>query len=103
MNRLAATTAIAAVLLSAGAASASEYRIPIHDLDFATAQGAATFDRRIQGIAQSACVSGSSLDQARCRRAFRIEAMERLPDAQRQDYARARTERMIVQTPVVRD
>lgn len=100
MIRLAAASAAAAVaILSAGAASASDFRVHIGDLDFATARGAATFDRRIQGVAQTACVSGSSIDQARCRADFRAEALRLLPDAHRQDYARARSNRMVVRTP----
>lgn len=100
MTRLAfASVALVAAVLSAGAASASDHRIPIGDLDFATPQGAAAFDLRIRGFANTACVSGTQLDQARCRRDFREEALRQLPDAYRADYAVARTGRVVVRTP----
>ncbi len=99
MNRLAAASAAVAVaILSAGAASASDYRVQIGDLDFATTQGAATFDRRVRNVAQSAC-AGSTLQQARCRADFRTEALRLLPRAHRDDYARARGDRIVVRTP----
>jgi UrcA family protein len=99
MIRTVATAAVAAVILSAGAASASEYRISIRDIDFSTPQGAAAFDRRVVGVANTACVSGTPLDQARCRHNFRIEALNRLPAVHREDYARARSSRIVVRTP----
>lgn len=98
----AATAALAVAVLSAGAASASEYRIPIGDLNFATPQGASAFDLRVRGMANTACVSGTPLDQARCRVAFREEALRQLPDARREDYARTRSGRVVVRTPVDR-
>ncbi len=100
MTRLAfASAALAAALLSAGAAAASDHRIPIGDLDFATPQGAAAFDLRIRGFANTACISGTQLDQARCRRDFREEALRQLPAADREDYALARSARVVVRTP----
>lgn len=99
MIRLAATAAIAAVLLSAGTASASDYRISIGDLDLSTPQGAAAFDLRVRRAGLALCVAGSSLDQAHCRRGVRIEAQGLLPVATREDYARARADRIVVRTP----
>ena len=99
MIRLAATAALAAVFLSAGAASASEYRIAIGDLNLATPQGATTFDQRVRRASLAACVAGSSLDQAHCRREFRNEAQSLLPMTAREDYARAREARVVVRTP----
>lgn len=99
MIHLAATAALAAVVLSSGAASASEYRIAIGDLNFATPQGASTFDQRVRRAGLAACMGGSSLDQAHCRREFRIEAQSLLPLAAREDYARARDVRIVVRTP----
>lgn len=100
MNRLvAATAAVAVTLLAAGAASASDYRVAVGDLDLSSPQDAATFDRRIQGVANTACVSGTSMDQLRCRVAFRREVLSQLSDARRDDYARARNERVVVRTP----
>ena len=101
MIRLAfASAALAAAVLSAGAASAAEWRVPIGDLDLSTPRGAATLDRRITGVAHGACVSGGALDQARCRVLFRREAMDNLPLSLRNDYARARSSRVVVRTPV---
>jgi UrcA family protein len=99
MIRLVATAVFAAAVLSAGAASASEYRIAIGDLNLATPEGAAAFDLRVRRASLTACVSGSSLDQAQCRREFRNEARDLLPAAQRADYARAREARVVVRTP----
>ena len=101
MIRLAfASAALAAAILSAGAASAAEWRVPIGDLNLSTPQGAATLDRRITGAAHGACNSGGALDQARCRVLFRREAMDNLPLSLRDDYARARSSRVVVRTPV---
>ncbi|WGM29807.1 UrcA family protein [Brevundimonas sp. NIBR11] len=95
----AASAALAVAILSAGAASAaSSYRIAIGDLDLSTPRGAATFDRRIRGLAETACLSGGPLDQARCRTDFRREAFNQLPQAYRDDYARARSSRVVVRT-----
>ncbi len=101
MTRFAfASVALAAAILSAGAASASEWRVPIGDLNLSTPQGAATLDRRITGAAHGACNSGGALDQARCRVLFRRETMDNLPVSLRNDYARARSSRVVVRTPM---
>ena len=101
MNRFAAASAAVAVaVFSAGAVSASDYRIAFGDLDLGSDQGAARFDRRVDRAARAACLTGSPLDAARCRTAFRAESISLLPDAHRQDYARARSSRIVVRTPV---
>ncbi|MFC5344231.1 UrcA family protein [Brevundimonas staleyi] len=104
MTRFAiASVALAAAVLSAGAASAAEWRVHIGDLDLSTPRGAAVLDRRITGASQGACVAGGPLDQARCRVLFRREAMERLPQSLRDDYARARSSRVVVRAPEVQN
>lgn len=95
----AATAAISVAVLSAGVASASEYRVAFGDLDLASREGAARFDLRVGRAARAACVSGSPLVDARCRSDFRAEATRLLPDGQRADYARARGDRFVVRTP----
>lgn len=100
MNRFAAASAaVAVVILSAGTASASGYRITFGDLDLGSADGAAQFDQRIDRVAQSACRTGAPLPDAQCVRRFRVEALNQLPAARRQDYARARGDRMVARTP----
>lgn len=91
MNRFAAASAaLALAVLSAGAASAQS-RIAFGDLDLGTAAGAAQFDRRVDRAARAVCGGGASLSEARCTSRFRAEATSRLPQADRSDYARART------------
>lgn len=95
----AATAAIAVAVLSAGAASASEYRIAYGDLDLASSEGAARFNFRVGRAARAACATGSPLVDARCRSQFRAEATRLLPDGPRAEYARAQGGRTIVRTP----
>lgn len=96
----AASAALAVALLSAGAASASDYRVAYGDLDLASTTGAARFDLRVGRAARAACATGARLTDARCRDAFRAETMRLLPEARREDYARARDSRIVVRAPV---
>lgn len=92
MHRFAAaSTALAVAVLSAGAASAQS-RIAYGDLNLGSAAGAAQFDRRVDRAARAVCGGRSSLSEATCTRQFRAEATRRLPQSDRTDYARARTE-----------
>ena len=103
MIRFAAASAVLAVtILSAGAASASDYRIAFGDLDLGSTDGAARFDQRVERVAQSACRAGAPRPDAQCVRRFRVEALSQLPAAHREEYARARSDRMVVRTPVNR-
>lgn len=91
MNRFAAASAALAVaVLSAGAAGAQS-RIAYGDLDLGSAAGSAQFDRRVDRAARGVCGGMAALSEARCIRRFRAEAMARLPQGERADYARART------------
>ena len=101
MIRLAATAALAAAVLSAGAASASEYRVAIRDLDLGSIAGAARFDQRVERAAERACRSGAPLPEAKCVRRFRVEVMRQLPQTHRDDYARVRSERISARTLAV--
>ncbi|WP_428151542.1 UrcA family protein [Brevundimonas sp.] len=96
----AATAAIAVAVLSAGAATASEYRVAFGDLDLASSEGAARFDLRVDRAARAACATGSPLADSRCRTAFRSETMRLLPRTQSEDYARARSGPVVARTPV---
>lgn len=101
MIRFAAvTSAMAVAVLSAGAASASDYRVAFGDLDLATSEGAARFDLRVGRAARAACGTGSPLLDAACRTRFRAEPMRLLPDGRREDYARARAGRIVVRTSI---
>ena len=94
MKAFAAASTLALALVSAGAASAQDYRIAYGDLDLATSQGAARFDRRVSRAARGACQTGAPLADAQCTARFRAEALDGLPTAHRQDYARARGDRV---------
>lgn len=95
----AASAAVAVAILSAGAASASDYRIAFGDLDLGSAEGATRFDQRVERVARSVCSSGAPLPDAQCVRRLRVEAVSQLPAAHREDYARARGDRTVVRTP----
>jgi UrcA family protein len=91
--------AFAALALMAGAASAQDYRIPFGDLDMGSIEGANTFDARVADAARRACRRGSPLEQHQCRTRFRSEAVNLLPGARRDDYARARGARVLAMVP----
>ena len=101
MKTFAVAALSAALLLSAGAASAQDYRIVIRDLDLGSVAGAAQFDARVDEAADRACNLGAPMPDARCVRRFRAEAMRLLPAARRDDYARARSSRVMAMVPVV--
>ena len=85
---------LAAVLLYAAPAAAQDsQRIPFGDLDLSSPPGAAAFDQRVRQAGRKACVdpSGPSLADLTCLRRFRREALEALPGARRDDYARSRS------------
>lgn len=92
--------ALAALALSAGAASAQDYRIAFGDLDLGSVAGADAFDARVNTAARRACRSGAPLSDYQCRVRFRAEAMRLLPGIRRDDYARARGGRILAAVPV---
>ena len=99
MIRLAAATAaIAVAVLSAGAASAFEYRIAVGDLDLGSATGAVRFDQRVNRAAEQACAGGTPLPDAQCVLRFRVEAFRQLSADRRADYARGHADRLVVRT-----
>ncbi|PZQ43984.1 MAG: hypothetical protein DI570_28810 [Phenylobacterium zucineum] len=93
--------AFAALALSAGAASAQDYRIAFGDLDLASVSGADAFDARVNREARRACRASAPLVEHQCRARFRAEAMRLLPGVRREDYARARGGRILAAVPVV--
>lgn len=101
MKTFAIAALTGALLLSAGAASAQEYRVVIRDLDLGSVAGAAAFDARIDDVARGACRTGAPLPDAQCRNRFRAEVMRQLPEARRDDYARARSSRVLAMVPVI--
>ena len=101
MKTFAIAAITGALLLSAGAASAQDYRIVIGDLDLGSVAGAATFDARVLDAAERACRLGAPLPDAQCRARFRAEAMRQLPATRRDDYARGRSSRVLAMVPIV--
>ena len=101
MKTFAIAAITGALLVSAGAASAQDYRIVIGDLDLGSVSGAAAFDARVRDVSARACRSGAPLPDFQCRARFRLEAMRQLPAARRDDYARARSSRVLAMVPVI--
>lgn len=101
MKTFAIAALSAALLVSAGAASAQDYRIVIRDLDLGSVEGSATFDARVDAAADRACARGASLPDAQCRIRFRAEALRLLPAVRRDDYARARGVRVMAMVPIL--
>lgn len=59
------------------------------DLDLATAQGVAAFDRRVRTAARAACAGeGPDLVDLACMRRFRRDAVRALPAPPRERYLR---------------
>ena len=101
MQKFAIAFIAAAVVASAGSAIAQDYRIAFGDLDLATAEGAAQFDRRVTRAARSACNGIAPLAASSCFVRFRAEARSLLPTDRREDYARARSGRVLAMVPVI--
>lgn len=94
-----AATAVAVALFAAGTASAQDLRIAFGDLDLASPEGAAQFDRRVTRAARRACDGGSPLATAACMVRFRAEAQTLLPEVRRDEYARGRAGRQLAMVP----
>ncbi len=92
---------LAALALSAGAASAQDFRIAFGDLDLGSVAGANAFDARVNAAARRACRGTAPLAEHRCRARFRVEAISLLPSVRRDDYARARGGRVLAAVPVI--
>jgi len=101
MRMLALTVITAAAFATAGTASAQDYRVAYGDLDLATVEGSAAFDARVRQTANRACRGVSPLSEAQCRLRFRDEALRQLPAGRRDDYARARGNRVLAMVPVI--
>lgn len=96
---LVAATAVAMALFTAGTASAQDVRISFGDLDLASSEGAAQFDRRVNRASRRACNGGSPLATAACVARFRTEAQTLLPEVRRDEYARGRAGRDVARAP----
>lgn len=86
---IAASAAVVAILTS-GAAMAQDIRIPYGDLDLASAEGAKTFDRRVDRALRTACRGGSRLQSAQCVSSLRGDIEALLPAARQAEYAQGR-------------
>lgn len=101
MKTFAIAALAGALLASAGAASAQDYRIVIRDLDLGSVEGAAAFDARVREAAGRACNLGVAMMDSNCRRRFRTEAMRQLGPVRRDDYARGRASRVVAMVPII--
>jgi UrcA family protein len=99
MKTLAAASALAVALATAGVASAQDYRVRFGDLDLGSPEGAAQYDRRVNRASRRACDGVDPLSSAQCRVRFRAAALELLPEARQADYARARGSRELAMVP----
>lgn len=100
MKSLVAITAAAVTLVTSGAATAQDSRIRFGDLDLATPEGAARFDRRVDRAARSLCGGQSPLVTTACVTRFKAETQTLLPGARREEYARGRGGRQLAMIPV---
>ena len=104
---LAALVACSAFAMAALPAAAQErpaprsddYRVRIGDLNLSTPDGAARLDQRIQREARNACVGAPGLAGLQCRRTLSRELRDALPPRQREEYARARSVRILAMVP----
>lgn len=100
MKTLIALMAATAALTIAGAASAQDARVRFGDLDLATPEGAARFDRRVERAARWACSGSSALAVTACAARFRADAHALLPVARQDEYARGQATRQLAMIPV---
>lgn len=100
MKTLIALMAATAVLTVAGAASAHDARVRYGDLDLASPEGAAQFDRRVERAARSACSGSSGLAPNACAARFRREVHGLLPVARQDEYARGHATRQLAMIPI---
>ncbi|MDP3403583.1 MAG: UrcA family protein [Brevundimonas sp.] len=101
MHKFAFAFIAATVIASASAAAAQDYPVAYGDLDLGTVEGAATFDTRVRQTAGRACRGGTLIANTQCRLRFRDEALRQLPTARRDDYARARANRVLAMVPTI--
>lgn len=75
--------------------------VRIDDLDLSSVNGAARFDERVERRARNACVGRPTLAGLQCREALSRDLRDALPAPQREDYARARSGRVLAMVPTV--
>lgn len=78
-----------------------DVRVRIDDLDLSSSGGAARFDERVERRARNACSGRPTIAGMQCREALSRELRDALPAPQRQDYARARSGRILAMVPNV--
>ncbi|NBW10398.1 MAG: UrcA family protein, partial [Caulobacteraceae bacterium] len=76
-----------------------DVRVRIDDLDLSSVNGAARFDERVERRARNACAGRPALAGMQCREALSRELRGALPAPQREDYARARSGRVLAMVP----
>ncbi|GEM_PF-1069064 len=99
-----ATLAVAAPAFAQDRAPAprnDDVRVRIDDLDLSSANGAARFDERVERRARTACAGRPTLSGMQCRETLSRELRGALPAPQREDYARARSGRVLAMVPTV--
>lgn len=95
MKALALAAAVAAALLQASAASASEARVAFGDLTLGNRAGADQLDARINAAADRLCryarrPNSRISNRAECRATVRAETLRQMPEAARAEYALGR-------------
>jgi len=78
---------------------AGDYRVRIDDLDLSSANGAARFDDRIDRQARTACAGRPTITGLQCRQTLSRELRNALPAQHREEYARARSGRVLAMVP----
>lgn len=104
MNTLLKTslTALAAIAITAGAASAQHQGFRYRDLDLTTEQGVQSLQNRIRNAASQDCASEMSTGSrtsggvAACERQYRAAALQALPQAARDQIAATQAGRALV-------
>ena len=112
MTRIALSARLAAPLLALGltvaapalaqdrvAPRAGDYHVRIDDLDLSSASGAARFDQRIERQARNACAGRPTLTGLQCRQTLSRELHNALSAQHREEYARARSGRVLAMVP----
>lgn len=97
----AALAAAAPVFAQDRAPRNDDARVRIDDLNLSSANGAARFDERVERRARSACAGRPTLAGMQCRETLSRELRDALPAPQREDYARARSGRVLAMVPNV--
>lgn len=91
--------AVPAVAQERSAPRASDHRVRIDDLKLSSVEGAARFDQRIERTARSACSGLPTITGMQCRQNLSRELHDALPALHQEEYARARSGRVLAMVP----